>query len=190
MNIDLKAIGITEADLVDRVVDQLVHNILYSRGSDDEGKEFRFASTTKKELDARIVSLINEKVTAIADEHIKPNVNAMIEGIVIQKTNQYGEKDGKPVTFIEYLVGRAERYMVEEVNSEGKSKAESGDSYNWRKAGTRVAMMLDKHLHYSISTAMEQALKSANSQIATGIAETVKIKLNEIVGRIKTDVKV
>jgi hypothetical protein len=40
--------------------------------------------------------------------------------------------------------------------------------------------MIDKHLQYSIETAMKQMLADANSVLVGGMAEAVKVKLNEL----------
>jgi hypothetical protein len=107
-----------------------------------------------------------------------------LEALTLQETNRWGEKVGKPVTFIEYLVHRAHAYITEEVDHYGKSKAESNDHY-WRGSQTRITHLIHQHLQYNIQTAMERVLKDANSQIATGIAEAVKIQLQQLLEKIK-----
>jgi hypothetical protein len=49
--------------------------------------------------------------------------------------------------------------------------------------------MIDKHLHFSIESAMKSAVSNANSAIVGGLEETVKIKLAEIAKSLKVTVK-
>ena len=68
------------------------------------------------------------------------------------------------LTFAEYLVHRAERYIAEEVDYQGKPK--SVDSYQWRAHSTRIVHMIHEHLNFRISSAIEGAMKDANKSIA------------------------
>lgn len=93
-------------------------------------------------------------------------------------------------TFIEYLVKRAEAYLTEKVDFQGKSKDENGSYSSFSPSQTRIAHMVHQHLSYSIESAMKNAVQTANSAIAIGIAETVKIKLAEIQKGIQASIKV
>ncbi len=78
--------------------------------------------------------------------------------------------------------------MTEEVDFQGNIKERDG--YNWRKAGTRISYMMEKHLQYHISSAVEKALKDLNSSVAIGIAETVKAQLAQTLAKLKVGVSV
>jgi hypothetical protein len=178
MEIDLKALGISKQEIEDRVVNAVSEAILSDVGYDGEGEETFGDSAFHKKTKELIQKRIDAAVFALAERHVLPNVTSHIENLVIQQTNTWGEKVGNPVTFIEYLTQRADAYMREEVNFEGKTKGQ--DSYQWRPAGTRIATMIDKHLQYSIESAMKKALENANSSIIGGINNAVKIKLAEV----------
>ncbi len=111
----------------------------------------------------------------------------MVENLTIQQTNQWGEKRGESMTFIEYLTQRADHWLREEVSYDGKAKSQS--DYNWRKNGTRVEHMVNSHLQYAVSTAMKNAVDAANKTIIGGLEQAVKIKLGEIAVQLKTEVK-
>ena len=189
MSIDLQALGISNEELVNRLVDKISQDLLVSIDIDEDGGEYRAKNDIAKKLDALIKQTIDAKVAALAEKHITPNINTYIENLTLQQTNKWGEKTGQQITFIEYLTKQAELYLVEPVNFEGKTKEECG-SYSFNKSQSRITHLIDKHLHYSIETAMKNALATANSAISEGITETVKIKLTEIVSKIKTEVKV
>lgn len=189
MSIDLQALGFTQEELQDRVIDQIVERVLTGAYFDEDGDEVLRSSKFAGELNKRIKSMIDAKVDAIANEHVLPGVHSYIENITLQKTTSWGEKEGKPFTFIEYLIHRAEVFMKEDVDGEGRTAAEcSQRSHSFYKRGTRVVQMIDKHLSDSIKTAMEKALADANSQIANGITHAVKTNLNEILGKLKVAV--
>lgn len=185
----LEALGLDQEKLAEKLVDRLAQNMLTSIGYDEDGSDWFGTSPFARKLNDMVKARLDQVVNDLADKHVLPRVEAMVEGLVLQQTNGWGEKVGTPVTFIEYLTQRAEAYMQEPVNFEGKSQKESG-SYGWSKHQTRITHLVEKHLHYSIDSAMKDALKVANSAIATGISETVKIKLAEITAAIKAGVTI
>lgn len=189
MSFDLKSLGFTQEDLQERVIDRICENLLSSTEySPDDGREYPVESRFKTAIDKRVKEQIDATINALAQKHVLPNVSQYIEELTIQQTNQWGEKKGSPVTFIEYLISRAQDYMREEVNSAGKSKAEC-DSYGWTGTKqTRITHLIHGHLHYSIETAMKDALKVATGEIARGIHETARLKLNEIAAGMKVAV--
>lgn len=190
MNITLESLGFTKEDLQERVIDQLCSTLLSGKTYDEDGNEEYTDSQFKKKLEDRLKQHMNERINAIAEAHVLPNVTSYIENLTLQQTNTWGEKTGQPVTFIEYLIQRAHAYIQEEVNHEGKSKAEARDSYGWSKNTTRIAYLINAHLQYNIAVAMKTALETANKSIVGGIEKAVKIQLEQIVGGIKTSVAV
>lgn len=188
MSIDLAALGITQAELQDRVIERVCEQLLTGIGYDPEGEgEFTTASAFHRQIQARIQAQITDTINAIAEREILPNVASFIENLILQETNSWGEKQGAPVTFIEYLVKRAEAYMQEKVDFKGMDKANSG-SYSWTGTQTRITHLVHAHLHYSIETAMKEALNVATGSIAKGIHETARLKLNEIAASMKVQV--
>lgn len=187
MQLDFQALGFTKEELQQRVVDQIVQHALSSTFYDEDENEFTRDSKFARDVDAKIKEHINVTINNLAEKHVLPNVSKYIEGMVLQQTNTWGEKTGKPVTFVEYLMQRAEAYMQEKVDFQGKTKQEAGSYFNGTQ--TRIAHLMHEHLHYSIDSAMKDALKIATSAISTGIQETVKIKLGEISAGLKTEVK-
>lgn len=180
----LKQLGITVESLQERIIERISDQILNSTWVDEDGDETKRPS----QLHAKLIELVKKRIDAainrIAEIHVLPRVTDYVENIVITETNGWGEKNGKTFTFIEYLVSRAEHYLTEKVNYEGKGKYEAKD-YSWSGSQTRITHLVNNHLHYSIETAMKEALKIATSAISTGIQETVKIKLGEISSTLK-----
>jgi hypothetical protein len=185
--ITLEALGLNENTLAEKLVDKIALNLMTSLHYDDADGEWRGSSPFAKKLDNLIKSRLDKIVNDMADKHVLPKVNELVEGLVLQETNKWGEKTGNPVTFIEYLTQRADAYMTEPLNYQGKTKAE--DSFSWSKSTTRIAFMIDKHLHYSIDTAMKAAFASANSSIASGLRDATLIAINDVAAKLKVDVK-
>ena len=179
MSIDLESLGFSREELQQRVVDQLCERAWNGEDYTD--------GTLQKAILLKVKEQINATVNALADQHVLPRVTELIEGTVLQETNGWGEKIGKPMTFIEYLVAKAGDYMTETVDSAGKGKADSQSSY-WSGKQARMSYMIEKHLHYSIETAMKDALKIVNGSIATGIEKTVKMKLEEVLASLKVGI--
>jgi len=187
MSLDIESLGFTKEELQERVIERICTQLMESVGCDEDGEEYPVSSTFRKAIDAKIKKHIDETISALADKHVLPNVAQYIENLTLQQTNQWGQKTAESITFIEYLVKRAEAYMQEKVDYSGKSKEESG-SYSFNGAQTRITYLINQHLQYSIETAMKSALQVANSAISKGIQETVKFKLEEIVAGLKVQV--
>lgn len=191
MSIDLAALGFTQEELQTRVIDQIVERVLTGVYFDEDGDEVLRSSRFAAELNKKIQERIDTTINAIAEKHLLPNVGTYIENLVLQRTTSWGEKQGEPYSFIQYLIHRAEVYMSQDVDRNGRSAEECRQrSDSFYKAGPRVATMVDQHLHLSIETAMKQALANANSQIAGGITSAVKSSLEEITGKLKVAVAI
>lgn len=188
--ITLESLGFTQEQLQDRVVETLCDRVLQTvgYGGEDGDDEYVADSEFSRTIEKRVKQHIDATINALAEKHVLPNVSSYIENLTLQATNQWGEKAGKSVTFIEYLTQRAEAYMMEKVDLQGKDKQSAG-GYSWNGTQTRVTHLVHQHLHYSIENAMKQAMAQANSQIVKGIEETVKTKLGEISQKLKVEVK-
>lgn len=186
--ITLESLGFTQEELQERVVAKLCEQVLRSAGYDEDGDEYSVDSKLAKTLERRVKEHVDVTINGMAEKHVLPNVSTYIENLTLQATNRWGERNGTKLTFIEYLTQRAEAYMQEEVDFQGKPKG--ADSYSWKGTQTRLTHMVHQHLHYSIESAMKTALQTANSAIATGIQDTVKLKLAEITKSLQTTVKV
>lgn len=176
----MKDIGITKAELAKRVIDRIAEDFL----ADDD-----YSDLIERSVSKRVQKAIDDAVQEVGHKVVDPTVKEMVEAWTIQVTNAYGEKRGDPLSFTEYLVHQAEAYLVEPVDYKGSTRAESRDSYSWKATQTRVASLVDRHLQYAIKTAMEGALQSANSQIADGITEAVRLVLSDILKSVKATVK-
>lgn len=188
MAIDIEALGFTKEELQQRVIDACVQQVFETASMDEDGEIFMDRSPLAQRLEKAVVSAIDKKVSELAEKHVLPLTETFIENLTIQATNQWGEKRGEKVTFIEYLIQRAENYLREDVNFEGKDKTQA-NGYSWTKAQSRLTHLVHEHLHYSIDSAMKQAIQVANSSISEGIQSTVKIKLEEIAKALKVQVK-
>ncbi len=186
MELNLESLGITKEEIQERVISRICETILTSMNMDEDGEEYAESSQFKKTVEQKCREHINATISKIAEQHILPNVSTFIETLALQETNSWGEKIGKPLTFIEYLASRADAYLRETVSSEGKSKGE--DSYSWTGRQPRLTYLVHKHLQYSIDTAMKSAVDQVNAAIVPALTETVKLKLGEISANLKTTV--
>ncbi|TXH43920.1 MAG: hypothetical protein E6Q97_33490 [Desulfurellales bacterium] len=188
MAMTLEELGITKEELAERVVDRITDQLLRGYEFDEEGNEGPRASSFNQTLQKQIKELIDAKVAALAEQHVLPKVGDFIENLTLQETNKWGEKTGQTLTFIEYLVQRADAYMREEVDRNGKSKSE--DSYSWSRHSTRLSYAIDSHLQHHMESAMRKALADANASIAGGITAAVKLSLEQILINLKVGVQV
>jgi hypothetical protein len=183
----LEDLGFSNEDIAERVIEKTVECLLREFWEDDHGEVDSKPSAFGAAMKKRIIERIDKAIEEIAAKHVLPNVATHIETLCLTETNKWGEKKGEPLTFVEYLVARAEAYLIEKVDSNGKAKVDS-DSYGWSGKQTRITHLIHQHLHYTIETAMKAAVKPANDAIAKGIQETVRIQLAEIARKLTVNV--
>lgn len=183
--------GLTKDELADRVVARMVRELLYGCGGDEAygAAETTFAGQLQKQIRLGI----DRGVRAIAAKHVHPQIEQLLEDLVLQEHNQWGEKRGEPMTFIEYLVARAQSYFGENVSYDGESKEEfrrrRGSTYDWKEDTTRAVYLIEKHLQYSISVAMKEVLKDAGGLLAGGIKGGIETALADLTKKLKVEVK-
>lgn len=161
--------------LQEQIVEAAVERLL-------RGDEY-FEAEIERRVSKQIATALDEIVAQKFDLVVLPMLTERVDSLVLQKTNEWGEKRGEAVTFVEYLTQRALEYMTENVDRDGKP---TRDRYG--TVQTRIAHMVDRHLHFHIEDTMKKALGEANTKIAQGIYETCRIKLNEILSTLKVNV--
>ncbi len=187
MSIDFESLGFTEEELQSKVIEKLCDQVMHGLRFDEEGDNYE-DTTFAKRLYAATRKHIDDSIDAIAEKHVLPSVESHIEKTVLIATNKWGEATGKSLTFTEYLVARAEKWMAEEVDHHGKPK-DKRSSYSWKGKQPRIAHMIHDHLHVRIEKAMKSALEIANNAIVGGIQETTKRKLEEISQNLQATIK-
>lgn len=182
----LALIGMTREEFREVIIDRAVSNIDRYFGNED------WADTGghKHSITAHIRGTVQKCVDAYMVKNIDPIVKEKIETIVFEATNRWGERiEGAPKkTFREFLIDRAEKFLREEVDYEGKTREDKHGSY-WTKSQSRVSHLVHQYLHYKVESAMKDAVKNANTVIVAGIEETVRIKLAEVAAALKVEVK-
>ena len=185
----LESLGLHIELLGDRIVNQCVEALLRSTGFDPETEqEIRYESRFKREIDTRIQKAVDSKIAALAEEHLLPRVGEMIESANLQQTNNYGEPKGKPMTFIEYIVARAEAYMSEPVNWKLKTRQE--ESYNWSNEGPRLVVLMKLHIKDTLDREAKAAVSDVNKVIAKNITQAAKDAIASAADSLKVSVSV
>ena len=189
----LEALGVSAEDLAERIVDQAVHSLLYSTGFNQETEEeVTYENKFKRAIEAKIQQTVDTKISAIAEEHILPRVGEMIEKADMRKTNRYGEPQTPSLTFKEYIAHRAESYMTEDVDYQGKSKADLEDkkesTYNWRSCGPRLTVLMRNYIRDSLEASAKAAVSDVNKAIANNIEKAAKEAIAVTAANIKVSV--
>ena len=184
----LEALGVSAEDLAERIIDKAVNALLYSTGFDPDTEEYvTYENKFKKAIEAKIQQTVDAKIAAIADVHIIPRVGELIGSANMVQTNKWGEAKTPPMSFKEYIAHRADAYMCEEVDINGKSKAES-DSYNWRSCGPRLTVLMRNYIKDSMETAAKSAVNDINKVIAKNIEKASKDAIAATVANLKVSI--
>jgi hypothetical protein len=185
----LKALGVSTEDLGDRIVDQAVSALLHSSGfNPDTEEEVSYESRFKKEIEKRIQSAVDNKIAALAAEHLIPRIGEMIESADLRQTNGYGEPKTPSMSFKEYIAARAESYMSEDVNYQAQSKAECSDSYSWRKEGPRLTVLMKVYIKDTLEKSAKAAVSDVNKEIAKNIEKAAKDAITSAANALKVNV--
>ena len=184
----LSDLDLTKEELRDRIIEKLTRDLLSDTLAGDDDGLHEVPSAFAKKVEEVVVKAIDARVQALGDQHVIPKVAEIVENLTIQRTNEWGEKKGKPFSFVEYLIDRANTYMQEQVNSSGESQAQSRDGYNWRASTTRIVYAVNKHLHDHMEAALKQALSQANSAVSLGLEKAVKMALAEVSSKLSIKV--
>lgn len=189
-NISIEDLGLSKEELAERVVNRAAELLLNEDATGDvlDGEESELSLSLADALQGRVTAKIDEAVENVAARNVLPNVESYVENFCLQKTNEWGEKRAEPVTFTEYLTHRAEAYITEKVDFDGRTKAEAR-GFGWSPNQTRISHMIDNHLQFHISVAVRNALADLNSKVSEGIAATVRAQLKQTLDRLKIDVK-
>lgn len=175
----MRELGLDPKRIEDGVIEQLVEQL-------QEDSE-TYGHRAIKAAESRIQEHADQTVMKICEERILGNIEEYVRNLVLQQTNSYGEAKGDPQTFTEWLIARAEAYLTEDVNRHGKPK---GGEYDWRARSNRLTYMIHEHLEFEISRAMKAAIGDANKRLAGSLEETVKIEMQKIAAKLKTEVTV
>jgi len=176
-------LSFSEEQVFDAVVDRIYAAAMKTSVSDEDGESVQMPSTFSSSLQKAVLTKIDDGVRNVAAKHVLPNIEVFLETICLQQTNSWGEKVGKPVSFIEYLVAKSEAYIKEEVSHNGKTKDQEG--YSWSKNTTRIEYLIHNHLQYSIEAMIKKSLVDLNQNIAGGLADAVKVHIQEALAKLR-----
>lgn len=178
----LEELGITREEILKLIVARAYEDLDYEEFGHSVINDL--AGRVKAQTQAQI----DGAMTTVLDNAVQPIIQDKLETLVLQETTKWGEKVGKPLTFLEYAILRAEYYMNEPVNYEGKPRTKDNE-YGFQAKGNRIAFAVEKFLYSHIEQAMKTIMADANNQIVGGIEKTVKMKLAEISAAIKINMK-
>jgi len=184
-------LGMTPEEIANRIINQVVDDLLRRKSEDDEGGyRYDASSDFANMLREQIEKTIREKIDLIATEHMGPQVEGFLRTLVFKPTNRYGDRTGADMTITEHIAAECERWIAEPVNFQGQSKAESQDGYSFKGETTRLGHLIHKHIHYSIEQVMRDAIQRANVTLVKSLEETAKIQLAKIAETLSVSVKV
>lgn len=193
--ITLESLGLSEEEIQERIVNKVCDRILcnryfaYEDEDDEETSEgFTGDSPFRAEIDKRINQAIEDKFRELADQHIMPHIAHRFENLLIEMTNQYGEKKGETYTLVEYLTKLTEDYMLEDVDRNGRPQGKR----SWRDfdaEGTRIAYAVDSYLSKHMEQAMTEVLSSGEKTLSEGLVEVCKKQMEKVAKSIKVEVK-
>jgi hypothetical protein len=74
------------------------------------------------------------------------------------------------------------------VDSNGKSKSESGDSYNWRESGPRLTVLMRMYIRDTLEKCAKEAVTDVNKVIAENVKKAAVQAINAAAANLKVAV--
>jgi DNA replication initiation complex subunit (GINS family) len=180
MSLTLEQLGLTTDGIREIVIDKISANVVDNIMSDGgEELEARVLKTVRE----RTENIIEERIDKVIGEAIEPRVADLVDNLVFQETNNWGEPKKPPMSLREKALHLAEQWMSEPVNYQGQTKKQ--ESYNWRGDSTRIIHMVEKRIQFTIDEAVKAAVADLNSKVAGGIAAAVKQTMTEVLNKTK-----
>ncbi len=165
----LELLGLTKEQLQERVIDGMVDQLCD-----------RLEPDIDIDIGGAVRKAIDTKVDAVAAEHVIPNVGKLIDAATLQQTNEWGEKKGESMTFIEYIAARANEYLQQPVDFEGDATRNCRN-----KNHTRIVYLVNKQIRRTIEDATKGALKGINKAFVDGVTKTIKLQLTEAASKLE-----
>ncbi len=165
----LSELGLSNEDIIDRLVSKLEDRIMRS----DLGDECD--TGVRSRLKEEIMALVKDQISKTVESEFSAGISSHIEQMKFPQTTGYGETKAEPLSLREYMTKIAVTWLTEKVTSKGEKPTHYDQAVQ-----TRVTHMVHAHLHGEIGAAIKLALASANDEFSSGIAETAKMKLEEI----------
>lgn len=178
----LQTLGITADDLIERIVSRAVDELLNPRAYNDDS----ISDDMARKVLALVQSAVDAKVSEVARDHLIPRIGELIEKATLTETNRFGEPKNEPMSFVEYLANCAERYMTEDVNSEGLNRSE-GD-YRWSKVGPRITVLMKLRIKEALEEHTKRALKDVNAELAKAMQKAAADAISSAASAIKVSI--
>ena len=156
-------------------------------GMDEEEYRYVERQALESKLHALMQEHIDKMIADIAEEHVLPKVEQLIEGLTFQKTNTWGEPKAPPETVREYITRVAQGYLSEEVNHHGKTKKQDG--YNWSAHSTRLLWSIERHVKWHLDESVMGATKNLQDTFANQVSKLVNDLMRNMQVTLVADVK-
>jgi len=184
---DASELGMTQEEMAERVIDRIAEKAMRTCGilyDPDDEESTEVDTRLAQRLDAAINARIDADVKVAAAKVFMPAV----ETRVFQTTNMWGESTGDVATFTEHIIAKANAYMAEKVDKNGKAK-KKGDSYQWIGIRTRLEDAIHRLLHDPLKEAMSIVVKTNAAAFLESVQKVAKDSLAQTNLKISTTVK-
>jgi len=173
--INLEMLGLTQQEFQDRVIESVSGNLMTFISVDQDG-EWSGDSAFHKSLRKYLDDEITRQVIDFCEKEVGPKIAQRVDELTFPQTNSWGEKKKEPLSFREMVMQKAEKYLHEKVDHNGRRDG-SGKV-------TRMLWMIDKHLGFTLGAAIKDAMKNSDDKLSKAIIEAVESSLKDVTGKI------
>jgi hypothetical protein len=182
---DLNALGLTREEVIQAVAAKAFRALNNdSDDYDDSGDTIltsaldRATRQLREARDKAFREKLDAAVRAVCAEVASLDIDKQLQVMTFQETTRYGEPKAAARSLREHIDITIAAWLVADVDSDGLSKAEKGDSY-WTSSGKRIPVLIQKYIQEDVKRAVNGALAELSTHISGGLGKMVQDVVKE-----------
>lgn len=178
--IPFEALGISRDELINKIVDAAVEDLLSSVSTDDEGNSYKMSSRLREDFNTELTKRISSTVSGLVDSLVTPEY---IRTTTFPRYSKYGEKKGDPLTFKEFVEQCVNKILDSRIDDSGKI-LEPG-SYGYDRGKHFMSGLVEKTIERELREAIQKGLINIQQEVTNAL----KAAATEIITKITASIK-
>jgi hypothetical protein len=175
----LNSLGLSAEEIERKIIQQCTDDLMRQYYTHEDGESAGHGkSTIVEKLEEKMAERIDAALEKVVSERFSAQLPQLLADFIFTPTSRYGEKKGKPRTFLEYVTDHAKEWAEQRVNDQGSVVGK--DQYSYSNHKTRFQRLLDEKVSADVNAALAQILKDGHSILITGLADELKRRMTEM----------
>jgi hypothetical protein len=175
MALTAEDIGLSQDEVQSRVVEAIADQIVTTASCDDEGNVHKRRASFVTRMENTVESVIRQRAEKLIDSQLEAVIDKILSS-GFQPVDSYGEPKGEKTTLRDMIKKKAEAFLSERVDKNGKTADRYADP-----VGTRLDVAMQKHVDgvctATVQNELKTAVEAAKGKIGTMVAKVIVEKL-------------